>query len=70
LITKYMSDVKEIVLDCSGQSSTDVDAVNMLLSALQIFACEEGITETEWEVIVSKMTEGIPGDIRFRPTVA
>jgi hypothetical protein len=33
IISKYKTDVKEIILDCSNQSSTDVDTVNMLLSA-------------------------------------
>jgi len=49
---------------------SDVDAVNMLLSALKIFAYNEGITEEELEGFISEMTEGISGNIKFRLTVA
>lgn len=66
IISKYKTDVKEIILDCTNQSSTDIDTVNMLLSALEIFASQEGISQTEWQGIVSTMTEGIPGEINFR----
>lgn len=74
LIGKYRDEIKNIILDCKiGEESIskiDIESVNMLLSALEIFASQEGLSGQEWCSIVLETTQGIPGSIRFRPTVA
>ncbi len=72
LIGKYIQDAKSIVKDCSCEKSkqVDIESINTLLSALQIFADDEGLSQAEWSEIIVKATSGIPGAIKFRPTVA
>lgn len=71
VIKKYQVEVQNILKDCKKeQNSLDIESVNMFLSALHIFAKDEGVSDQEWEYIITEMTKGISGDIRFRPTVA
>jgi len=71
IIKKYQNEVQGILKDCKKEAnSIDIESVNMFLSALHIFAQDEGVSDKEWEYIIAEMTKGISGEIRFRPTVA